>query len=1032
MRSVVIARFLLIMCAMSVFVSQGTYAVLAAERIDFNRDIRPILSEACFQCHGPDQNQRKANLRLDTAAGLRGEGEAAKVIVPGKPDDSELILRVLATDPAEQMPPADSGKTLTEAQKELLRRWIAEGAEYRGHWAYIAPVKPAVPMVPGNTFVRNHIDQFLLATMLSKGVQPSPATDPVTLVRRLSFDLTGLPPTPERVAAFVRDPSPAAYEALVDELLASPEYGERMAMAWLDQVRYADTNGYHGDNHEDRDLYRDWVIRSFNSNRPFNEFTTEQIAGDLLPNATADQRVASGYNRLLMTTREGGAQAKEYLAKYSADRVRNVSSVWMASTMGCCECHDHKFDPFSQRDFYQMAAFFADIQEVAVGEQPGTRIPTEQQSAQLTQLDQQLTAAREAAAAPQPHLAAAQLKWESQALAELSQQPALWNTPEKMEAESLAGATLKTEDDRSILSTGENPAKDIYRVKFAPKTQTITGVKLEALQHPSLPGNGLSRSNGNFVLTHIEISLLPQADAAPVPLKIASAVADFSQEGFPIAHAFDGGAETGWAVSGHTQKANRKAVFLFEKAVEIPEGAQLQVVLKHESVYAAHNIGRFRLSTTTRPQPDLSDNLLPEPVIAALKISAEQRTADQMAVLAAHYRPLDPVVQKLEQAVAQLTEQRKQLEASFRTTLISMSGPPRMIRVLPRGNWLDDTGEIVPGGAPSFLLANMVREQSTGTAEPRGTRLDLARWLTAPDNPLVSRVFVNRLWKQTFGQGLVKSLEDFGSQGNWPSHPELLDWLALDFQEHNWDIKRTLKLMVMSGAYQQSSVVSEALQQSDPFNSLVARQGRFRHDAEVIRDNALLTSGLLRQTVGGPSVKPYQPPGYWSYLNFPMREWQNDSGDALYRRGLYTYWCRTFLHPSLKAFDAPTREECTVERARSNTPLQALALLNDPTYVEAARKLAERLLEHSPEIGPRIEHAYQIVLSRPARPEELKILTQLYHRHREQFAENRAAAEQVLRVGASPVATSADLADLAAMTSLTRVIYNLHETISRN
>jgi hypothetical protein len=996
-------------------------------KIDFNRDIRPILSETCFACHGPDHNKRKADLRLDTKDGLQGLAGGPKPLVPGKPAESEIIARLTSTVPEERMPPASTGKTVTPEQIELIKQWIAQGAEFKGHWAYITPVDSPIPQVDQPAFVRNDIDRFILAELKEHGLAPSTQVDRRILIRRLYFDLTGLPPTPEQVDVFLADQSPNAYEKLVDRLLDSPEYGERMAMFWLDLVRYADTNGYHGDNHEDRDMYRDYVIETFNRNKPFNQFTIEQLAGDLLPNATTEQRIASGYNRLLMTTREGGAQAKEYLAKYSADRVRNVSAVWMASTMGCCECHDHKFDPFLTRDFYSLASFFADIQETAVGEQAGTAIPTALQLTKLEQLQAQVAALRKQLENPGFDLAAAQAKWETEALAAVAANKPSWAISKPQQLEAAGKSTLTIQDDQSVLSSGENPAKETYTITLGTELPRLTGLRLEALTHPSLSQGGSSRANGNFVLTGLEVSLIQPGQAQPKPIKIASGVADFEQSGFPIAGAFDDKPDTGWAIGGHEKKGDHKAVLTFAEPVVMTPDAKLVVKLKHESIYAQHNIGRFRLSLTNADKPSLDDQGLPDAVVAALKIAADQRNDGQKKTLADYYRTIDPALVKLKQQVAQAEADTANHQKTFRTTLISTSVAPRMIRVLARGNWQDDSGEAVAPAVPGFL------SKGPPPADKRQTRLDLAQWLVSAENPLVARVFVNRLWKITFGQGLVKSLEDFGAQGNWPTHPELLDWLALDFVRSGWDVKRAVKQMVMSGAYQQSSIVSEQLQQADPFNHWVARQGRFRLDAEMIRDHALATSGLLAQHLGGPSAKPYQPPGYWSYLNFPMREWQNDQGEGLYRRGLYTYWCRTFLHPSLKTFDAPTREECTVERPRSNTPLQALVLLNDPTYVETSRKFAERLIrEGGPDIGSRLTFAYRQLLSRTPRPEEIQILTGMYQKHLAEYQAEQPAAEELSKVGAAPATATIDKADLAATTSIARVLYNLHETITRN
>jgi hypothetical protein len=799
--------------AVSIVAATRLYAAAPAEKVDFNRDIRPILSETCFQCHGPDKAQREADLRLDQKDGLFSTKDNGPVVVPGKPAESQLYERITSTDGEQRMPPADSGRKLSSRQIELIRRWIEQGAEWKGHWAYVSPTRPAVPKVgqasslPGrqDAYPTNPIDAFMLATLRDQGLTLSPEADRVTLIRRLSFDLRGLPPMPEEVEAFVADRSPRAYQALVERFLASPQYGERMALYWLDLVRFADTNGIHSDNHREHVPFRDYVIDAFNANMPFDVFTIEQLAGDLLPRPTREQQIASGYNRLNLTTEEGGAQPKEYIAKYAADRVRNVSSVWMGATVGCAECHDHKYDPYTTRDFYSLAAFFADVQETAVGQQKPTSMPTDEQAAELRRLDEQIAA----------------------------------------------------------LKSKLSPAKS----------------------------DGVAKSKE----------------------------------------------------PGSAKKAKEKEKELTPEAKQITElERRKQLILKDA-----------------------------------------------------------PLI------------------------LVAIAGAPRTVRILPRGNWLDETGEIVQPSTPGFL-------KPLGVNGRPANRLDLARWLIDAGNPLTARVFVNRLWKLYFGSGLAASLEDFGAQGAWPTHPALLDYLAVEFRESGWDVKHLVRLLVTSATYQQTSVATAELRQRDPYNRWFARQGRFVLEAELIRDNALAVSGLLTAKFGGRSVKPYQPAGYWAYLNFPRREWQHDKGEDQYRRGLYTYWCRTFPHPSMLAFNASSREACTVERTRSNTPLQALTLLNDPSYVEAARALAERIVrsgESSPE--SRIRYAYRQVLSRAAQPAEVQLLASLHGKHLAQYRADRKAAEELLRVGEQPAPPDIDAAELAAWTSVARVLLNLHETITR-
>jgi hypothetical protein len=999
-------------------------------RVEFNRDVRPILSEACFQCHGPDKAKRKGGLRLDTREGALAGSDAGggPVIVPGKPDESEVVARITSDDPDEQMPPPDSGKSLTPGQVALIQRWLAQGAEYQGHWAYLPPRRPAVPDVPASAsspagFVRNEVDCFILAALAGKGLRPSPEADRVTLIRRLSVDLRGLPPTPAEVVAFVNDPSPGAYERLVDRMLASPQYGERMATFWLDLVRYADTTGYHGDNHRDVALYRDYVIDAFNRNVPFDRFTVEQLAGDLLPGAGDAERIASGYNKLLMTTQEGGAQAKEYLAKYAADRVRNASTVWLGATLGCAECHDHKYDPFTTRDFYRFAAFFADIREVAVGPQEAVKVPTPEQSARLKTLEGEAARLRAVLDTTTPALAAAQSAWEASPGARRPE----WTVFRPEATASEAGATLSVLGDGSVLASGKSPDRDTYSLTLKIGHTRLTALRLEVMPDGKLPALGPGRAeNGNFVLGEFSVK------AAGKPVAVAHVTATHAQAGFDAAGAADGKPETGWAI---LDRAGRPNAVVFELKEDVGcgtdcrcepcAGTALTVTLTFP-YGSRHTLGRFRLSGTDAARPVRAE-AIPDAVAAALDTPAGARTDQQRRALASYYRSIAPELEPTRARLAEVSKAKADVEVVMPKMLVSRSGPPRVMRILPRGNWLDESGPVVTPAVPSFLSA---RAEQDG---PRASRLDLARWVVAPDNPLTARVFVNRVWARAFGQGLVATLDDFGAQGAWPTHPELLDWLATGFGEGGWDVKSLVRLLVTSGTYRQSSRASDGLRQRDPYNQWFARQGRFRVDAEVVRDAALAVSGLLDTRVGGLPAKPYQPAGYWAHLNFPKREYQPDHGPGLYRRGLYTYWCRTFLHPSLLAFDAPTREECAVQRPRSNTPLQALVLLNDPTYVEAARALAERTLREGGDgLAPRVAWVYRTVLSRGPRPDEVDVVSSLYGKHLAEYRSDRPAAVSLIQTGERPVPADLDPAELAAWTSVARVVLNLHEAVTRN
>jgi hypothetical protein len=1009
-------------------ISPGTTHAAASDAkpdsspVSYSRDIKPIFAAKCYACHGPDEGKRKAKLNLDER-----DSAVKKAIKPGDAAASPMIERVTSKDERRMMPPPVSKKTaLSASEADLIRRWIDQGAKFDLHWAYVKPVRAAAPEVRNKTWVRNPIDAFVASGHEKQGFEPSPEADRITLIRRLSFDLIGLPPTPEQVDNFVNDDSPDAYEKLVDRFLASKHFGERMAVYWLDLVRYADSGGYHSDNDRAVYLFRDYVINAFNDNKRFDQFTVEQLAGDLLPDATTEQKIASGYNKLLQTTEEGGAQAKEYTAKYAADRVRNASVVWMAATMGCSECHNHKFDPYLTRDFYSFEAFFADVKEAAVGRQEQTPAPPALQAAELKKLDEQITTLRTRLTKPSPEIEAAQAEWEKKAQAQIAAERDAWTPIKPDKAVSKGEATLTIQDDLAVLSSGKNSEKDIYTVTLPTDRKQITGIRLEALTHPNFGNKSLSRANGNFVLTGFEIEVSTKDNAKPQPVKITTAVADYSQQGFPIANAIDNDPNTGWAVDGHSKAENRQAVFTFEKPIPGGDGTILTVVMKHESQFAGHNIGRFRLALTSVEKPALSEKSLPAEIAQTLAVEPAKRSPQQKETLAAYYRGIAPELAPVRDDLAKLDNAKKQLVQSVPTTLISVAIPPRTVRILPRGNWLDDSGDIVQPAIPAFLGQLDVKDR-------RATRLDLARWLVSRDNPVTARVFVNRLWLLLYGQGLVKTADDFGTQGALPTNPELVDWLAVEFMESGWDVKHMIKLIAMSNTYRQSSKPTKVLQERDPQNHYLARQGRFRIDAEAVRDNALAISGLLNLRIGGPSVKPYQPAGYWAMLNFPVREYQHDHGANQYRRGLYTHWQRTFLHPSLLAFDAPTREECTVERPRSSTPLQALVLLNDPTYVEAARVFAEHILKDGGATQPeRFTWAFRHALSRDIKPEELKLLTELHDKHLKEFNADKEAAKKLVTAGEWPAAKDMDVAELAAWTSVARVILNLHETITRN
>lgn len=994
-----------------------------SDTIRFNRQVLPILSDHCFQCHGPDEKSRAAGLRLD----LREEAIAGGAFVPGNPDASTLIARTHTTDPDDIMPPAEANKPLSGEDRAILTAWIAQGAEYEPHWAYTPVSRPDVPEVSDAAWVRNPIDAFILARLEKEGVTPSPEADPVTLARRAHFDLVGLPPNAEALARYI---APDAYEDMVEDLFVSPHYGERMAVDWLDQVRYADTNGYHSDEFRSVWPYRDYVIDAFNENKPFDQFTREQLAGDLLPDATEEQRVASGFNRMNPITAEGGAQAKEYLAMYMADRIRATGSVWMGATLGCAECHDHKFDPYTMEEFYSLGAFFADIEEPGVYPggsrwEPVLELPTDDQQARLAAMNERIRDLNAALNADTPELREAQTTWEEELRASLVAQKDLWQPVAPREVHAARTSTFAVQEDASVFVNGPYPEKDAYTVSLSPGQARIAGIRLEALHHPDLP-NKLSPGNGNFILTNISATWVSGEKRRD--LNIVYGHADYEQESWPVAHAFDENPKTGWAVSGHEDPQERTATFVFSRPVRLDADDTLELRLAFEGDYSKHAMARFRIAVPNDADVDLKTLLsVPGPVKDVLRVYPELRTEHEARRIAAFYRSIAPELDEARREVAGLAEEMEAVRKEVPYTLITRAREPRTTRVLPRGNWMDESGAEVTPALPAFLPA-------LDTGDRRATRLDLAEWLISRDNPLTARVIMNRTWATFFGTGLSKELEDLGLQGEPPSHPDLLDWLATEFMESGWDFQHMVRLMVTSNTYRQSSAPREDLKQKDPFNRLLARQPRMRLEAEVIRDTALAVSGLLAENVGGPSVFPYQPDGYWANCNTfrgPLL-YTTSEGDDQYRRGLYTVWKRSFLHPSLLAFDAPNREECIADRVVSNTPLQSLVLLNDPTYVEAARALGERILLEAPQDdAARIAWAFKTVLSREPRTEETALVESLLDKHRAEFATDKEAAEALLSVGQQPLPESIPAEEIAAWTSVARVLLNLHETITR-
>lgn len=1044
------------------------HSAFSAERtISFNRDIRPIMSDTCFLCHGPDKNTRMANLRLDLReAALTRTRSGVTPIVPGKPDESAIIQRIFASGPR-IMPPQQSHKLLTTAQKEKFRKWVEEGAEYESHWAYLPVRRPAIPEVADRQLIRNPIDAFIQSRLLRENLKPSPEADKRTLLRRVSLDLTGIPPTPQEVEAFLADTSPDAYTKVVDRLLASPRYAEKQTLYWLDAVRYADTCGFHGDNLFPAWPYRDYVLRSFRENKPFDQFTREQLAGDLLPNATTETRIASAYNRLNRTSAEGGLQPKEYLAKYAADRVRTTSTVWLGATIGCAECHDHKFDPFSARDFYSMKAFFADIKETGLVPDRGPlawgsqlKLPNETQTQQAASLEAALQSARTALSESAAKLMDRRQSWEKNLLAKYDAGELDWKVQHPRSGTSANGATLTIYNDEPVDSyydfrgslvparkpgnglvvvSGKNPDNDTYTVSWKPGAGTWTSLGLEVVMDESMPGIRLARGADRLVVTAMDLAI----GKSPVAVSLATAslvypVADLS----PI-HVLDNDPKTGWGLVSYGESRNPFLALRFAQKLQTSADTVLTLRLHHDSEYRRATMGRFRLylsdaeyswpgsEITGASDPQAPHNGVPAAVVAGLRKEASERDKEQLEAIDNFFLWSQPEFTAQQIAIAKLQAGLGLLEASIPRVVVTESVEPGLTRILPRGNFLDDSGDVVEPAIPQSLGRLRV--------DGRASRLDLAQWLTSPDNPLTPRVFANRTWRQFFGTGISKVLDDLGSQGEWPVHLDLLDWLAAEFVQptssaaHPWDVKHLMRTIVTSHTYRQTSASSAAIDAKDPDNRLLARQSRYRVDAELVRDVALAVSGLLTEKFGGPSVRPPQPEGYLAALNFPKREWSSSRGEDLYRRGIYTRWQRTFLHPSLTAFDAPTREECTVNRVISNTPLQALVLLNDPAFVEASRVLAQRALtEGGKSFQTQLTWAYSRILNRDPGDEERAILVDLHRKSLARFKKSRQSAREFLSIGEAPLPAKTKPAELAAMATVTRAILNLHETITRN
>ncbi|RMH12753.1 MAG: DUF1553 domain-containing protein, partial [Planctomycetota bacterium] len=1162
-----------------------------AEPVQFNRDIRPILSDRCFPCHGPEEASREATggLRLDSFEGATVDlGDGRRPLVPGDPASSVIIQRLLASDPDDRMPPPDSHLTISPSEIDLIARWIAQGGEYSKHWSFVPPIRPELPHVNNESWCRNPIDRFILARLEAINIEPSPEADRETLIRRLSFDLTGLPPTPEQIDAFIADESDDAYERLVDRLLASEHYGERLAMMWLDVARYADTNGYHHDNERTQWPWRDWVIDAFNNNMGYDQFIIEQIGGDLIPNASLSQTIATGFCRNHPMTDEGGAIDEEYRVEYAADRVETMSSAFLAITMNCVRCHDHKYDPFTQEDYYGLFAFFNSINERGLYDRaqgdrdkafpPFLKAPNEQQQAEIEAIETQIAALRARMEGPIAGLDDAQRAWEE----DLRNRHSIrWADVSLVGATSSAGAELRILDDGSVLAAGANPDQDRHTVILRTDASALNAIMLEALPDESMYEGRIGRAeNGNAVLSGIEVEAVSIADPAKsrtVTLNYAWADLEQPNGDFDVLNALRPDDALGWAVDAHNVQGPRAAMFISDEPFGFEGGTELRITLIYESIYARHTLGRVRLSAAHGTQlraaipealeawfscgPFNADNAnaafetaygpesirslrldqtfgdnqrrwahRPELVeggtstfsatsaamyYARALFSPEERTVELSLgsddaikvflngkeVLSNNTRrgvapdqeritlTLPPgesvvVVKVVNDGGPGAFYARRADEAPLRIRPVALMSPASRIepfntalqqgyrqRISPEYRQMRDelsaaeaalanarasipnvmVMEELDAPTPTFVLArgqydhpDTTRPVSRQAPEvlapwpsdaPRD-RYGLGLWLTSPENPLTARVAVNRFWQMIFGMGIVKTAEDFGAQGEWPSHPELLDYLAVDFRESGWDVKRLIRLIVTSSTYRQSSAWRPELAEIDPENRLLARSPRYRLAAEFIRDNALAAAGLLDERIGGPSVRPYQPPGLWEERSMPVsntRFFKRDTGKDLYRRGMYTFWKRAAPPPQLATFDAPEREFCVIRRSRTNTPLQALTLMNDETYLEAARVLAERVQNELPGDGEsilrkRLSRMFRLATGRIPDQDEIDVLSASYRLALREYRQRPDDAAALLSYGEWPQSESIGTAEHAAATIVANIVLNLDET----
>jgi hypothetical protein len=1141
----------LVVALLPLAVRPASAADLPTAKIDFNRQIRSILSNRCFACHGPDEEERAADLRFDTAEGAMADLGGHSAIVPGRPEASVLIERITSTDPDLRMPPSTHGEPLSPAEVKLLTDWIRQGAEFARHWSYVKPERPELPAVKNAAWVRNEIDRFILARLERESLSPIEEADRYALIRRVSLDLTGLPPSVDEVDQFLADKSVDAYEKLVDRLLDKKTYGEHWARRWLDLARYADSAGYADDPPRTIWAFRDYVIRSLNANKPFDQFTIEQIAGDLLPDPSEDQLIATAFHRNTLTNNEGGTNDEEFRNVAIVDRVNTTMAVWMGTTINCCQCHTHKYDPLTQAEFYQLFAFFNDSQDAdRRDESPLLQLFTDEQKRNREEWTAKVADLKKVISTPTPELLAAQAEWEKR----FSTEP-VWQSlkPSSLAAQSKIELTA---DDGGTIKAADQSKTDVFTIGIPVTSdglakQAVTALRLEALPGPNfvisrvlasvvppdgtrlsgrfvrveLPGqqkmislaevqvfngndnvavrgkatqsstdfggppelaidgntdgdyqkakstthtaisdnpwweldlqnsqpidrvvvwnrtdaNLQSRLNG-FVLKVLDenrkelwsetVAEAPKTDAAFAlsatrGVRLAAAYADYSQDSFGPEFVINNPdtKTRGWAVGGQTDKPHQ-LMLIPEEPLKLADGETIMVTIEQLSQHEKHTLTQFRLSATA--DADITEFArTPADQLVILRTPVDQRSEAQKQTLTQWYLGnVAPALSRQRQQLAKLEKQLAELKPATSVPIMRdlPPGQHRQTRIHLRGDW-QSLGEEVSQGVPAAF-------HPLDDSLPKN-RLALAKWLIDENNPLTSRVIANRYWEAIFGAGIVSTSEEFGSQGDLPLHPELLDWLAIELVESGWDLKHLVKLMVTSAAYRQSSRVTDELLELDPQNRLLARGPRFRISAEMVRDQALAVSGLLSSKMYGAPVRPPQPSMGLSAAFGSGIDWQTSTGDDRYRRGLYTTWRRSNPYPSMAAFDAPNREVCALKRDRTNSPLQALVTLNDPVYIEAAQALSRLVAEHDGSIADRATFAFRRVLTRPPTAAERDRLVALYESSRERFAGSPENANVLATDPLGPLPEGADAVELAAWTLVSNVLLNLDEVFMK-